>query len=79
MPGWPAPAPWMACRGALGFVFAGVYAVIESWINAKADNANRGALYGLYQIVTYVASTGGQLLLREFSARPPSCPSTSPA
>jgi MFS family permease len=68
MPGWPAPAPWMACRGALGFVFAGVYAVIESWINAKADNANRGALYGLYQIVTYVASTGGQLLLRDFAA-----------
>jgi MFS family permease len=67
MPGWPSPAPWMVCRGALGFVFAGVYAVIESWINAKADNANRGALYGLYQIVTYVASTGGQLLLRDFA------------
>jgi MFS family permease len=67
MPGWPAPAPWLLCRGALGFVFAGVYAVIESWINAKADNANRGALYGLYQIVTYAASTGGQLLLRDFA------------
>ena len=67
MPGWERPAPWMLCRGALGFVFAGVYAVIESWINAKADNASRGALYGVYQIVTFVASAGGQLLLLGFA------------
>ena len=53
MPGWESPAPWMLCRGALGFVFAGIYAVIESWINAKADNASRGALYGVYQIVSF--------------------------
>ena len=67
MPGWERPAAWMLCRGALGFVFAGIYAVIESWINAKADNASRGALYGVYQIVTFAASAGGQLLLREFA------------
>ena len=67
MPGWDAPAPWMAFRGALGFVFAGIYAVVESWINAKASNGNRGALYGVYQIVTFVASAGGQLFLRSFS------------
>lgn len=65
MPGWQAPTPWMACRGAFGFVFAGVYAVIESWINAKADNASRGALYAVYQLVSFVASAGGQLLLRD--------------
>lgn len=68
MPGWDAPAPWMAFRGALGFVFAGIYAVVESWINAKATNGNRGALYGVYQIVNFAASAGGQLFLREFSA-----------
>lgn len=67
MPGWQRPAPWMFCRGALGFVFAGVYAVIESWINAKADNASRGALYGVYQIVTFAASAGGQLALSAFA------------
>jgi MFS family permease len=67
MPAWVAPAPWMVSRGALGFVFAGIYAVVESWINAKASNANRGALYGLYQIVTFSASAGGQLLLRGFA------------
>jgi MFS family permease len=67
MPGWDAPAPWMAFRGALGFAFAGIYAVVESWINAKASNGNRGALYGFYQIVTFTASAGGQLFLRNFS------------
>ncbi len=67
MPAWVAPAPWMAARGALGFVFAGIYAVVESWINAKASNANRGALYGVYQIVNFAASAGGQLLLSLFA------------
>jgi MFS family permease len=67
MPGWEAPAPWMLCRGALGFVFAGIYSVIESWINAKADNASRGALYGVYQIVSFGGSAGGQLLLLGFA------------
>ena len=67
MPGWERPAAWMICRGALGFVFAGVYAVIESWINAKADNASRGALYGVYQIITFAASAGGQLALSAFA------------
>jgi MFS family permease len=67
MPGWERPAAWMLCRCALGFVFAGIYAVIESWINAKADNASRGALYGVYQIVTFAASAGGQLVLRDFA------------
>jgi MFS family permease len=63
MPDWVAPAPWMAARGALGFIFAGVYAIIDSWINGKASNANRGALYAIYQLVAFVAQAGGQLSL----------------
>jgi MFS family permease len=58
------PWAWLACRALIGFVFAGLYAVIESWINAKATNANRGALYALYQIANFVASASGQLALR---------------
>ncbi len=57
------PVVWLILRGGLGFVFAGLYAVIESWINAKATNSNRGALYGFYQIVAYAASAGGQMAL----------------
>ena len=57
------PAAWLVLRGGLGFAFAGVYGVTESWINSKASNANRGGLYAIYQIVTYAASACGQLLL----------------
>jgi MFS family permease len=62
-PVWVAPAPWLAMRACIGFAFAGLYGVIESWINSKASNANRGALYGVYQIVSYAGSACGQLLL----------------
>ncbi len=58
------PLAWLGCRALIGFVFAGLYAVIESWINAKATNSNRGALYALYQIANFVASASGQLALR---------------
>ena len=58
------PFAWLASRALIGFVFAGLYAVIESWINAKATNANRGALYALYQIANFGASASGQLALK---------------
>ena len=58
------PWAWLACRAIIGFVFAGLYAVIESWINAKATNANRGALYAFYQIANFGASASGQLALK---------------
>src|SRR5208337_3839643 len=64
MPVMLSPWAWLICRALIGFVFAGLYAVIESWINAKATNSNRGALYALYQIANFVASASGQLALR---------------
>jgi MFS family permease len=64
MPVMVFPWAWLACRALIGFVFAGLYAVIESWINANATNANRGALYALYQIANFGASASGQLALK---------------
>jgi MFS family permease len=58
------PWAWLASRALIGFVFAGLYAVIEAWINAKATNSNRGALYALYQIANFAASASGQLALK---------------
>ena len=60
----PWPIAWLIFRALLGFVFAGLYAVIEAWINAKATNANRGALYALYQIANFSASATGQMALQ---------------
>jgi MFS family permease len=59
---------WLGARALLGFVFAGLYAVIEAWINAKATNANRGVLYALYQIANFGASASGQLALKPLGA-----------
>ena len=59
---------WLGCRALLGFVFAGLYAVIEARINAKATNANRGVLYALYQIANFAASASGQLALKPLGA-----------
>ena len=64
MPVFVSPLVWLACRATIGFVLAGVYAVIEAWINATASDANRGALYALYQIANFAASAGGQLALQ---------------
>jgi len=64
MPVIPWPIAWLIFRALLGFVFAGLYAVIEAWINAKATNANRGALYALYQIANFSASATGQMALQ---------------
>jgi MFS family permease len=64
MPVMLSPWAWLICRALIGFVFAGLYAVIESWINAKATNSNRGALYALYQIANFGASASGQMALK---------------
>ena len=54
---------WVGLRAVVGFAFAGFYAVIESWLNARSTNANRGRVYALYQIMTFVGSAGGQQIL----------------
>ena len=58
------PLAWLGARATVGFTLAGIYAVIESWINGAASNSNRGSLYAVYQIVNFAASAVGQLLLR---------------
>lgn len=42
---------------------AGVLLVIESWFSSRATNANRGALFAVYQIVFFVSVAGGQLIV----------------
>jgi MFS family permease len=54
---------WMALRVALGFCFAGLYALIESWLNDRATNGTRGRILGAYMTTNLGASLGGKLLL----------------
>lgn len=54
---------WALLRGLSGFSNAGVLVVIESWFSSRASNANRGALFAVYQIVFYISAASGQLFV----------------
>jgi len=54
---------WGALRAFGGFAVAALFVAIESWLSAVASNDNRARLFALYQIFTYSAAAGGQLIL----------------
>ena len=54
---------WIVLRAFTGFVMAGAYMVIESWLNEKATNENRGTVFGLYMIVSYASLMAGQMIV----------------
>lgn len=54
---------WIALRACTGFTMAGAFMVIESWLNERATNKNRGTVFGLYMMVTYASIMAGQLMV----------------
>jgi MFS family permease len=62
------PYVWGAMRATLGFCFAGLFMVVESWLNARAGSATRGQLFSLYMMVGYLATGSGQLLLNIYDS-----------
>ena len=54
---------WTGLRVVVGFSFAGLYMLIESWINERSTNANRGQVLAIYRIIDFAAMTVGQYLL----------------
>lgn len=57
------PLSWALMRFVTGVCMAGLYIVVESWINDLATNATRGRLLALYMVVTMGSMGFGQLLL----------------
>jgi MFS family permease len=55
------PFPWLSMRIVTGYVMAGSFMVIESWLNDKSTNETRGLIFGLYLMITYVGITLGQM------------------
>lgn len=55
------PFPWVTMRIVTGYVMAGSFMVIESWLNDKSTNETRGVIFGLYTMITYVGITAGQM------------------
>src|SRR5690606_18758608 len=60
---WVDEYAWIALRACTGFAMAGAFMVIESLLNERATNENRGTVFGLYMMVTYASIMGGQLIV----------------
>lgn len=57
------PLPWLILRGVIGFGSAGVFVTTESWLNAKAEPSERGRVFSIYMVGTFLALAVGQLLI----------------
>jgi MFS family permease len=57
------PVMWWVARAAVGFCFACIYLVVESWLNERATNSTRGVILSIYNMVNLLALTAGQFLL----------------
>jgi MFS family permease len=54
---------WVALRVLTGYAIAGQFVVVESWLNDKATNQNRGRIFSLYMAVSWAASGVSPLAL----------------
>ena len=60
---WTNPWFWGFLRLITGFCFAVLYVVIESWLNERATNENRGIVFSTYVFITLTVMAAGQMLL----------------
>ncbi len=57
------PVYWALLRFIAGVVSSGLFMVVESWLNERADQSNRGSIFSGYLVINYVALGGGQFLI----------------
>ncbi len=63
------PWVWGLLRALTGFCFAILYVVIESWLNEKATNENRGFIFSTYTMITLTVLAAGQMMLLLYDPR----------
>jgi MFS family permease len=56
------PLTWVVLRAVVGFCFAGLFMVVESWLNDQAMSETRGRVFSLYMIAGWSGTVGGNLL-----------------
>ena len=59
-------AIWIGLRLITGFCLAGLYLVVESWLNDQATNESRGVLISTYVTVNFTVITLGQMMVTLF-------------
>lgn len=57
------PLVWWILRAITGACFATLFMIIESWLNEKSSNEDRGLVFSLYTIIQLTVITLGQLTL----------------
>ncbi len=55
---------WLAMRILQGLLLVGVYAIIESWLNASADRLRRSSIFAVYMMLNLGAGAVAQQFLR---------------
>jgi MFS family permease len=63
----PDPYVWGVLRFLHGIAWAALFVVIESWLNDRSDNSNRGRILSAYIIVSNVLTIGGQLMINLYA------------
>ena len=62
------PVMWSIIRFATGFCFAGLFTIMESWLNSGVQNSDRARVLALYRIIDIGSVTGAQFLIPVFGA-----------
>jgi len=57
------PYIWTLARFLTGFSMIGIFIIVESWLNDRANNKTRGKVLSLYMLITYVGMALGNFLL----------------
>ncbi|MBX3569445.1 MAG: MFS transporter [Rhizobiaceae bacterium] len=60
------PVMWSTIRFMTGFCFAGLFTIMESWLNAGVANENRARVLALYRIIDIGCVTSAQFLIPVF-------------
>ena len=56
------PFAWVLLRLLSGFCFAVLFLVIESWLNERSSNENRGIVFSTYVMITLTVLAVGQMM-----------------
>jgi MFS family permease len=60
---------WVVLRAIVGFGCAGIFVTTESWLTAKALPSERGRVFSVYMVGTFLALALGQLLIARADIR----------
>ena len=57
------PVVWVFGRFLTGFSIIGIFIVVESWLNDRANNRSRGQVLSIYMLISFLGLALGTLLL----------------